>query len=464
MTAPNEANAEDTVGFQDRIARALTRKNSRSNQAVNDPRQVTQIPIAASQYSDSSAPSQRIARPNMVRQASLQEPIRDPFGDQAYSATQPLVQQRYPAAAPPQIAPAPARAKTKQASILSLYGSQDETPTLPGATPRPVDLGGQAASQDNAFAPGSDFNSRSNAPDSVAPPQRDPATSLNQSEPQTDSTPPENLRNRLDSLMEETENELRDRQTPGNEPQDQPNADDKQPGTRSLLDLDDEATNDDNEKTKKSTPLNKPCEEFRNELLDNPIRNIALDMSAPPSDVKSEYNAISRSWTDRSGNVVATGAMADLRRGYVILDNGQKIAFARLSDADLAAVADFWKIPSACSVGNRGSAYRSWNPQTFSWTASSLCHKPLYFENIQLERYGHSHGPFIQPVQSVAHFFVSLATLPYQTSIHPANECEYALGLYRPGDCAPWLKDPFPISLDGLRRQSLITTGLILIP
>lgn len=464
MTAPNEANSEDTVGLQDRITRALTRKNSPSNQEFNNPRQVTQIPVAASKYPNGTASSQRIARPNTVRQASLQEPIRDPFGDQAYSAPQSPVQQRYPGAAPAQIAPAPARGKSKQASILSLYDSQDETPALPGATSRPEEAGGQAAFQDNAFSPGSEPDLRSNAPSPVAPPQRDPATSVNQNEPQPDLTPPANLQNRLDRFEEETENILREGQTPGNESSDRSNLDDQQPNTRSLLDLEDETATDDNEKTKKSRQLNNPCDEFRNELLDNPIRNIALDMSAPKSDVKSEYNATSRTWTDRSGNVVATGAMTDLRRSYVILDNGQKIPFARLSDADWAAVAEYWKIPVTCSVGNRGSAYRSWNPQTFSWTASSLCHKPLYFENIQLERYGHSHAPYIQPVQSVAHFFVSLATLPYQTSIHPANECEYALGLYRPGDCAPWLKDPFPISLDGLRRQSLITTGLILIP
>ena len=103
-------------------------------------------------------------------------------------------------------------------------------------------------------------------------------------------------------------------------------------------------------------------------------------------------------------------------------------------------------------------------PQTYTWTASAICHKPLYFENRQLERYGHSHGPVLQPIHSTAHFFVRLVTLPYHTAIHPSNECMYTLGYYRPGNCAPWLKDPIPISLSGATRQALVTTGLAHIP
>jgi hypothetical protein len=190
-------------------------------------------------------------------------------------------------------------------------------------------------------------------------------------------------------------------------------------------------------------------------------------MSPRASRVRDQYIAISRSWTDRLGNIVATGSMVDLRRGYVIIDgiNGRvKVPFAKLSDADWAAVADYWQIPATCSVGDNRLPNRHWIPQTFTWTASALCHKPLYFENRQLERYGHTHGPVLQPIHSAAHFFVSLATLPYATAIHPPTECRYALGYYRPGNCAPWLKDPLPISLDGLRRQAFVTTGLGLLP
>jgi hypothetical protein len=156
--------------------------------------------------------------------------------------------------------------------------------------------------------------------------------------------------------------------------------------------------------------------------------------------------------------------MVDLRRGYVILASGQKIPYGKLSEPDLAAVSDYWLLPTVCGIGNRGSAYRSWAPQAVAWKASGLCHKPLYFENIQLERYGHSRGPVMQPIHSTVHFFRSLVTLPYQTSVNPANECQYALGFYRPGNCAPWLVDPFSITEKGLKRQALFIAGAAFIP
>ena len=219
-----------------------------------------------------------------------------------------------------------------------------------------------------------------------------------------------------------------------------------------------------------ATPEREPlatCEDFRTRLLGSSIRDIALDISPPASRIRDQYVAISRSWTDRNGNIVATGTMVDLRRGYVIIqtNNGlQKIPYAKLSDSDWAAVAQYWRIPELCSVGSAAVVPRAWTPQTVTWHASALCHKPLYFENRQLERYGHTHGPVLQPIHSTAHFFVSLFALPYKTAIHPPTECMYALGYYRPGNCAPWLKDPIPISLDGVRRQALVVSAFAFIP
>jgi hypothetical protein len=242
---------------------------------------------------------------------------------------------------------------------------------------------------------------------------------------------------------------------------------------RSLLELDSGVADEDprsddqdgnDDENSKTSLLDQSCAEFRTNMFKTSIRDIALDISPPAINADKNSMGVSRNWTDRQGQVIASGTMVDMKRGYVFLDNGQKISFARLSEPDLVAVSEHWNIPRSCLVSSTGTAERCWQPQSYQWTASSLCHKPLYFENIQLERYGHSHGPIRQPVVSVAHFFVSLATLPYQTAIHPLNECEYALGLYRPGDCAPWLKDPIPISLDGLKRQALVTTGLAFIP
>jgi hypothetical protein len=216
----------------------------------------------------------------------------------------------------------------------------------------------------------------------------------------------------------------------------------------------DEEQEDDSE-----NPLKRSCDEYR-EILDNPITEIALDISPPKHTIDAEV--LSRSWLDQQGNTLAIGTLVDLRRGYVIIDTAQgriKIPYFRLSEADWAAISENWRIPLECGVGARTFAGRCWNPQTVTWTASSLCHKPLYFENEQLERYGHSAGPFLQPIHSTAHFFSSIFWFPYHTSINPPNECQYALGYYRPGNCAPWLRNPIPISLSGAKRQAEVVTG-----
>jgi hypothetical protein len=90
-----------------------------------------------------------------------------------------------------------------------------------------------------------------------------------------------------------------------------------------------------------------------------------------------------------------------------------------------------------------------------------LCHKPLYFEEVGLERYGHTMGPFLEPVHSGAHFFLNVAFLPYKMGINPPHECQYALGYYRPGNCAPWLVPPVPISLRGALLEGAAAVGLV---
>ena len=120
----------------------------------------------------------------------------------------------------------------------------------------------------------------------------------------------------------------------------------------------------------------------------------------------------------------------------------------------------WWELPAECHIGNEPYTERSFATVTYTWKASGLCHKPLYFEQIQLERYGHSAGPLVQPILSGAHFFASAALLPYKMGINPLSECQYSLGYYRPGDCAPYLVPPLPISLRGAMAQ----TGAILGP
>ena len=104
--------------------------------------------------------------------------------------------------------------------------------------------------------------------------------------------------------------------------------------------------------------------------------------------------------------------------------------------------------------------HRNWACLSYTWKASAICHKPLYFEETSVERYGHSWG-IAQPLVSGAHFFGSIALLPYQMGVHPPGECIYPLGYYRPGSCAPKIWYQAPLSLRGALAQGGVITGLV---
>jgi hypothetical protein len=50
-------------------------------------------------------------------------------------------------------------------------------------------------------------------------------------------------------------------------------------------------------------------------------------------------------------------------------------------------------------------------------------------------------------------------------AINPPHECQYSLGYYRPGSCAPWMIPPIPLSLRGaVAETGIIVGGVFLIP
>ena len=121
------------------------------------------------------------------------------------------------------------------------------------------------------------------------------------------------------------------------------------------------------------------------------------------------------------------------------------------------------ELPHDCPLGNATFKARVFAPITYTWTASGLCHKPLYFEDVQLERYGHMAGPWVQPFASGAHFFLTIPILPYKMGLETPNECMYSLGYYRPGDCAPYLFDPLPLSVRGALFEAGAWVGAVAI-
>ena len=121
--------------------------------------------------------------------------------------------------------------------------------------------------------------------------------------------------------------------------------------------------------------------------------------------------------------------------------------------------------PFDCALGQVQYQPRSWAQITYLWKAAGLCHKPLYFEQVQLERYGHSWSPVLQPLLCGAHFFGTLPLLPYKMGIETPNECVYTLGYYRPGSCAPYMIEAVPFTWRAVAFEGAAwTTGVLVFP
>jgi hypothetical protein len=108
---------------------------------------------------------------------------------------------------------------------------------------------------------------------------------------------------------------------------------------------------------------------------------------------------------------------------------------------------DYWneRTPQHVAFFDPTGTTRGWPVNTFNWVASCFCCNPLYFEEVNLERYGYGCGCFgpcctqcVQSTVSGAHFFANVVALPYKMGVDCPCECDYTLGHYRPGSCPPW--------------------------
>ncbi|MGB7324901.1 MAG: hypothetical protein WBD31_08510, partial [Rubripirellula sp.] len=225
--------------------------------------------------------------------------------------------------------------------------------------------------------------------------------------------------------------------------------------------------------------MNKPagitCSDFRDRIANQTIDRISLDISPPyrPDEMeqgryeklKAEFDEKQsiRQWRHIDGTPLASGRLRELAYEKAIIETDfgttEELQINRLSEADLAYISENWGLPKECLIEQVAYTPRNWTSSTMTWKASNLCHTPLYFEDVNLERYGHTRGPVLEPVVQTAHFFGSIAVLPYKMGVHAPNECTYSLGYYRPGNCAPWITPPVPLSLRGALYQTAAVTG-----
>ncbi len=106
---------------------------------------------------------------------------------------------------------------------------------------------------------------------------------------------------------------------------------------------------------------------------------------------------------------------------------------------------------------------RSFTGVVYNWEAANFHYLPLYFQDPQLERYGHTYPCYLQPAASIARFGVQLIGMPYQMAIKPPCYPEYPLGWYRPGDVAPKLCYQIPWNTKAALVEAGVITGAFFI-
>lgn len=98
-----------------------------------------------------------------------------------------------------------------------------------------------------------------------------------------------------------------------------------------------------------------------------------------------------------------------------------------------------------------------WEATAYFWQAPNTYSYPLYFEDVMLERHGHERLGCLQPIASGARFFATVPMLPYLMAVRDPSDCDYHLGYYQVGSCAPPLFQRPPYE----RRAALIQAGFI---
>lgn len=207
-----------------------------------------------------------------------------------------------------------------------------------------------------------------------------------------------------------------------------------------LLDEDDQSSSKKNEDSKSESE--RENEEGENSSSDNQERDSADSELEPKTESDEKEKSLADSFP-----------VANLRGG--INDNSLQRAIAKREIADP-------NMEFLASAAFAPTEYHCYGPQVWkTWESPNVRYRPLYFEDENLERYGHSAGHHLQPYKSGVHFISRVVTLPYQVAARGTRDCEYGLGYFRPGNCNPAYRQQFELSKRGVVAQAL-TVGLIL--
>lgn len=177
---------------------------------------------------------------------------------------------------------------------------------------------------------------------------------------------------------------------------------------------------------------------------DSPLRDVAespLGQDASTRSSRQRYTAIQEVTSEQKSVSESETPKPKKKKGSLLSVDAM---LAPLPDAPslfkrVADDADFRKVAEVISSEVRmDSTHSPWASVCYTWISPAFYHKPLYFEQPNLERYGQGTYRIAQPVVASAHFFSTIPLVPYKTLTHHPRERKSTLGHGRPGNSVPW--------------------------
>ena len=118
--------------------------------------------------------------------------------------------------------------------------------------------------------------------------------------------------------------------------------------------------------------------------------------------------------------------------------SARSVVISPQADRSFAEVAGMAGDPSNAASGTLENYVYDGTPDTvFTWTAPNFFSRPLYFEQVNFERYEGKTPQWARPFISYGDFLGTIPVLPYKIGGARIHERMYTLGHWRPGDPTP---------------------------
>lgn len=120
------------------------------------------------------------------------------------------------------------------------------------------------------------------------------------------------------------------------------------------------------------------------------------------------------------------------------------------------------RLPSPMALPYGPDREAGWSVKTKCWVAPVYCHQPTYYDDVMLEYHGHERCTPLQPILSGTRFYTGIFFTPYLATLRPPLQDIPSTGHYRPGSCAPAIRQRAPYDPTALKVQAAASaTGVI---